>query len=259
MVFAALVLIGGVAATTTHAIASPSDGLASVLSQIKFMGNIDFGHLVEWAKNDGSPPDHPVFQPQKAELDITNLGDADHDAVMSWLRGHGRAKLHDQGASDADIGPIRGDIEAAAATPNPWRSIPLATASIESAPQMGIQILGGFAAVKKDGTGAIVCVSFKNVDPRVASHVVIEFPILADGGAPAGSLVLDRSGEFSPNVDIRSFESLAAWQGGIGPHSQNDGCIGKSLPTAAIPFLQARAAGYHVTAVDYAGAPPAAH
>jgi hypothetical protein len=255
--FAVMMIVAGVVATSSHAFASPSNDLGAVLSQIRFMGNIDFGHLVEWAKHDGSTPSDTTFQPQKTEAAIVDLSYADRDAVMSWLRGDGRAKLHAQGASDGDIGSIRRDIESAPSTPNPWRAIPLAAGSIDQGPQHGIAVLGGFAAVKKDGTGAMICMSFKNIDPRVANHVVIEFPILTAGGGSGGSLILDRSGEFSPNVDIRSYESLAAWQSGSGPRSQADGCIGKSLPVAAIPFLQAQAAGYRVTQVDYVGAPAA--
>jgi hypothetical protein len=251
-VFAAMMIVAGFFALGAHAVASPSSELGAVLSNIRFMGNIDFDRLVDWAKHDGSTPSDTTFQPQKTEAMIVDLSYGDRDAVMSWLRGDGRGKLHAAGASDGDIGSIRKSIEAAPSTPNPWRAIPLAAGSIDQGPQMGIQVLGGFAAVKKDGTGAIVCLSFKNIDPRVAKHVVIEFPIITAGGGDGGSLVLDRSGEFSPNVDIRAFESLANWQSGAGPRSQNDGCIGKSLPTAAIPFLQAQAAGYHVTAVDYA-------
>jgi hypothetical protein len=259
LLFAALLFVAGFFANATHASASPSNDLGSVLSTIRGFLSIDFDNLVSWAKNGNPAPENPVFTLEKTELAIDNLDDADRDAVLSWLRGNGRSKLHDRGASDSDIGPARSSIESstAASTPNPWRAIPLASNSIDSTPQMAIQLLGGFAAVKKDGTGAIVCLSFKNVDPRVANHVVIEFPFLDGGGATTGTLVLDRTGEFSPNIDIRSFESLAAWQGGIGPHSQNDGCIGKSLPTAAIPFLQARAVGYRVTHVDYVGAPAA--
>ena len=243
---AAIVMVASL--TGQHADASPSSGLSSVLSQIRFMGNIDFDSLVNWAKHDAPTPGSATFQPEKAEVDINNLGGSDRDAVLNWLRGNGRGALHNQGASDSEIGPLRGTIDAASATPNPWRSIPLATATLDQAPQSGIQVLGGFAAVKKDGTGAMICLSFKNVDPRVANHVVVEFPILADGGQETGKLVLDRSGQFSPNIDIRSYESLAAWQSGAGPHSQADGCIGKTLPTAAIPFLQARAAGYRTRA-----------
>jgi hypothetical protein len=249
--FAVVLTLAGILVNGTHANASPSSDLGSVLSNIRDFLSIDFDNLVEWAKHDAPVPENPTFSLEKTEAAIDDLDSADRDAVLSWLRGNGRSKLHDRGASDSDIGPIRSSIESAPSTPNPYRSVPLASNSLDTSPQQQIQVLGGFAAVKKDGTGAVVCVSFKNVDPRVAHHVVIDFPFLDGGGAVAGTLTLDRTGEFSPNIDIRSFESLAAWQGGMGPHSQNDGCVVKNLPTAAIPILQARAVGFRITHVDY--------
>jgi hypothetical protein len=249
--FALVVLVVAIVTSATHAGAAPSGELGSVLSSIRDLFSSDFGHLVDWAKHDAPMPENPVFSLEKTEAAIDDLNGDDRDAVLSWLRGNGRSKLHDRGASDADIGPTRGRIESAPATPNPYRSIPLASDSLDAAPQQQLQILGGFAAVKKDGTGAVVCISFKNLDARVAHHVVVDFPVLGEGGAIAGTLTLDRTGEFSPNVDIHSFASLSAWQSGMGPRSQNDGCVVKNLPTAAIPLLQARAVGYKVTRVEY--------
>jgi hypothetical protein len=193
------------------------------------------------------------------------LGDSDRDAVLSWLRGNGRAALHAQGANDSDIGGQRPVDPKPVATPNPWRNIPLATATLEGSTQHGLQIIGGFAAVKKDGKSAIACLSFKNVDPRVATRILFDFPLLGDGGQPLGNLTLDRTGTFSPNIDIHSYESMEQWQGkGVGPvRSFNEGCVQRDLPTAAIPFLQARSIGYSVVRVDYAdgsstAAPPPA-
>ena len=47
---------------------------------------------------------------------------------------------------------------------------------------------------------------------------------------------------------------MAQWQSpnSGGPRgSYAEGCIQRTLPTAALPFLQARATGYHVTHVDF--------
>ncbi len=258
--------VGGAAllATSGRAQADASDALQHVLEQVRFMGGSDFSSLVKWARNGTPKPDDATFQPQKVEVDILNLGDGDRNALLYWLQGKGRSALYAQGASDSEIGPRR-DFEAAAATPSPnaWRNIPLATASLEGGSQGPIQILGGFAAVKRDGTSGIACLSFKNVAPQVANHVLFEFPLLSEYGQELGKIVLDRHGEFSPNVDIVSFNSMAQWQGnGGGPRgSYGAGCIQRDLPTAALPFLQARATGYHVVRVDFADGsswPPAA-
>jgi hypothetical protein len=241
--------------------ASPSGALAAVLSNIRSMLSIDTGSLVKWAKSDAPRPENPVFTLEKTEAAILDLDGPDRDAVLKWLRGDGRSALHDRGASDSDIGPAHSGIDAASAVApavSAWRNVPLASTTIGESTQEQIQILGGFAAVKKDGKGAIVCVSFKNVGPRVAKRVVFEFPFIGETGQTTGTLVLDRSGEFAPNVGIMSFGTLQAWQAGTGPHGQNDGCIGSTLPTAALPFLQAQAVGYHVKQVEYADSPATA-
>ena len=130
----------------------------------------------------------------------------------------------------------------------------MAASSLDGSAQGGIQILGGFTAIKKDGTAANTCVSFKNVDPRVADRVLIEFPLLNPDGQEMGKLVLDRSGEFSPNIDIKSFDSFKQWStpGSVGPTGAFlAGCVRRDLGTAALPLLQAQTSGYRVMRVDY--------
>jgi hypothetical protein len=251
-------MVAAFTVTTGHVRASPSDELGAVLRSIRNMWSSDFKGLVRWAHNGHPAPDGaPVFDPDKTEKAILALDGGDQHAVLTWLEGNGRGDLHSQGASDSDIGPAKPGVDAdspkATPTPNAWRNVPLATGSLDNAPVGQIQILAGFSAIKKDGTSAIACLSFKNLDPRVAKRVVFDFPLLGGDNQELGKLTLDRSGEFSPTVDIRAWESMGAWQTpGGGPKTYNDGCIFKELPTAALPFLQARAASYTVTHVEYA-------
>ena len=154
VIFAAVVLATGFASMRA-ARAAPSDDLGQVLSTMRGLFSNDFGNLIRWARNGAPKPDDPVFQLEKAEAQILDLDSGDRDAVLSWLRGHGRSALYSQGASDSDIGPSRKDLDADAmpkTTPNPWRNIPLASNTLDAAPSGNIQILGGFAAIKKDGT-----------------------------------------------------------------------------------------------------------
>jgi len=144
------------------------------------------------------------------------------------------------------------DVRRSIPTPSAWREIPLASATLDGDVQGQIQILSGFAAVKRDATAAIVCVSFKNLSAMTARRVVFVFPLLDARGNSLGDLTLDRNGEFSNNVAIATYPSFASWQQGtIGPRGYADNCIQKTLPTAAVPLLQAHAASYRVARVEY--------
>jgi hypothetical protein len=229
--------------------------LISVLGQIQGLSAGDFAKLVTWANNGAPAPFQTSTQPEATEANILNLGSNDRRAVFSWLQGNGRTALYAQGAADSDIGPRRPGVDYAVptATPNAWRNLPLASATLDSNVQGGIAILGGFAAAKRDGTTAMACVSFKNTAQKIASRIVFEFPLLDAGGQELGKLTLDRTGEFSPNIDIMTFTSLNDWQNNsVGPRGRLDSCVTRQLGTAAIPILQARAAGYRVMRVEYA-------
>ncbi|HUN29498.1 MAG TPA: hypothetical protein VMV65_06805 [Alphaproteobacteria bacterium] len=246
-----LFVAGSLAPVRVHA---QSDALVSVLTEMQQLSQSDFNTLVSWAKNGTPAPFSNFFQPDKTMSDILALGDKDRQAVLWWLQGNGRSALYARGASDYQIGPRRAPVDQPAATPTPaaWREIPLASATLEGGVQGQIQILGGFAAVKRDGTAAIACVSFKNLAPLTARRVIVEFPLLDAQGNSLGSLTLDRNGEFSSNVSISTYMNFATWQqGGIGPRGYADNCIQKTLPTPAVPLLQARTASYRVMRVEY--------
>jgi hypothetical protein len=241
-------------AAPTVARADASQALQNVLSEMRGLSPGDFDKLVSWSRNGTPAPFGTAWQPEQTENDILNLGDDDRRAVLSWLQGNGRYALYRRGATDDQIGPPRPrvDTPAATPTPDPWRNLPLATGSLNGGVQGGIQVLSGFAAAKRDGTSIIACVSFKNVSQKTAKRVVFDFNLTNENGASVGSLTLDRTGEFSPNIDIMSFSSKSDWQNGtIGPRGRIDNCIQKTLGTAALPILQARIAGYSVTEVDY--------
>ena len=140
----------------------------------------------------------------------------------------------------------------ASPTPNPYREIRLASRSLENKPQGKIALLGGFAAVKRDGNGAVICVSFKNEAAVAATRVVFTFTILDRSGNEAGHLELDRIGTFSPGVDINGWRSLSEWQGGVGHRGFGDNCRVLNSGVAALPLLSAHAVTYEVTKVEYA-------
>jgi hypothetical protein len=255
LLLATICIVAGLFAlsTTRPAIAEASQALQNVLSEMRGLSNSDFQQVTAWARNGAPKPFMSSFQPQRTQADILDLGRDDRDAVLYWLRGSGRAALYGRGATDAMIGsrqPASGPV--ATPTPNPWRELPLASASLDSDVVGQIKILGGFAAAERNGKGAIACISFENLAPKKANNVVFEFPLLSADGAELGKLTLDRRGEFSPNVAIRAFDSMSSWQSGsIGPRGRADNCIQRNLAMAAVPILEARASGYRVVKVTY--------
>jgi hypothetical protein len=145
-----------------------------------------------------------------------------------------------------------GAAPAASPSPNPYREIRLASQRLENTPQGKIALLGGWAAVKRDGHGAIVCVSFKNEAAVAATRVVFAFTIVGRSGNELGKLELDRNGTFSPEIDINGWGSLSEWQGGVGHKGYGDNCKVLNANVAALPLLAAHAVTYEVTHVEYA-------
>ncbi|HEX8805625.1 MAG TPA: hypothetical protein VF741_01705, partial [Candidatus Aquilonibacter sp.] len=253
---AILTLVAGLFLTEPATVHSQSRALVNALSQIQQLSDNDFNSLAGWAQNGAPAPFSTFTALDQAKAAILALGDKDRQAVLLWLQGSGRSALYARGASDYQIGSPRAPADQAATptpspTPGPWREIPLATTTLEGGVQGQIQINKGFAGVKRDGTGAIACVSFTNLSAKTARRVVFEFTLYDAQGNSLGTLTLDRNGEFSSNVLIATYDSFGSWQSGsIGPRGYADNCIQRNLPTAAMPILQARTAGYRVTRVE---------
>lgn len=128
---------------------------------------------------------------------------------------------------------------------------PSATPTLGGRITGNVQVLGGWVAVRRDGRGAHACVSFKNVAPVTATRVLFEFPILDNAGGALESLTLDRRGTFSPNVDIRGWDTLQSWQQGSN-RGYDENCTGANVDVAAFPLMAARLATYRVLRVEYA-------
>lgn len=137
-------------------------------------------------------------------------------------------------------------------TPNPYRQLDFASPTLSAQPQGRIAVTGGWAAVKRDGKGAVVCLSFKNEASVAATRVAFEFSITDRSGANVADLELDRKGTFSPGVAIEGWQSLSDWQGGVGHRGYGENCKTYSSGVAAFPLLSARYVTYHVRAVEYA-------
>jgi hypothetical protein len=137
-------------------------------------------------------------------------------------------------------------------TPNPYRAIELASPTLDRATQGEIEILGGWAAVKRDGKGAVVCISFKNEAAVAVTQVVFEFTLIGRSGETLGKLDLDRRGTFSPGVAIDGWRSLSDWQSGLGHRGYNDNCKTIERAMAAVPLLSVRSMAYRITRVESA-------
>jgi hypothetical protein len=137
-------------------------------------------------------------------------------------------------------------------TPNPYRSLTFASPTLETEAEYGVDVTRGFAAVKRDGTAIVACISFKNVTNKPMRRVQFEFPILGRNGGDLGTMQLDRSGEFAPNVGIEGWHDLGDWQGGMGHRGYNDNCAQLKKNVAAAPLLRASSVSYKIVRVDFA-------
>ncbi|MEO7201841.1 MAG: hypothetical protein ABI431_03915 [Candidatus Tumulicola sp.] len=136
-------------------------------------------------------------------------------------------------------------------TPNPYRSITFASPTLDKETEYGVDVTRGFAAVKRDGTAIVACISFKNVTDKTMSRVQFEFSISGRNGGDLGTMQLDRTGEFSPNVGIEGWHDLSDWQGGMGHRGYNDNCAQLKKNFAAAPLLRAAGVSYKVVRVDF--------
>lgn len=235
------------------AAAGPSSSLSSALGTLKSLSDTQFERVLYWARNGAVRPSVPMTPEQRAETQVDDLGSADRSAVLGWLRGGGRTALYDRGAADGDIGPRRPvSMTASSPTPDPYRALDFASATLGNEPAGHIDVYRGFAAAKRDGKAAIVCVSFKNTAARVARRVIFDFSVLGAQGRELGTMHLDRRGEFSPGIDINGWSTLSDWQGGLGHRGYGDNCSLLQQSVAATPLLHAKSVSYRITRVEYA-------
>ena len=239
-------------AAVRPAAAAPSAALSNVLGTLRSLSDQQFERVMYWAKSGAARPFGQATPEQRAQTQVADLGSADRNAVLRFLQGDGRSALYDRGASDGDIGSRRPqNMTPSSPSPSPYRTLDFASATLGNVAAGHIDVLGGFAAAKRDGKSAVVCVSFKNISARVARRVVFDFPILGSQGRELGTMQLDRRGEFSPGVGINGWTTLSDWQGGLGHRGYNDNCTVLAQGIASSPILHAKSVSYRVTRVEY--------
>jgi hypothetical protein len=235
---------------------SASFHLSSTLRAMRSLSDSAFASLVYWARSGGSTAKagDPAFS---VEFDLSDsrvlMDKADKEAILVFLRGGGRSALYARGATDSEIGTRNPESVPPRPTPspNPYRSLEFGSPTIGGATDGNVTVLGGWAAVRRDGRGARACISFKNTDSRTATRVLFQFPISDKAGAVLAELELDRRGTFSPGIDIRGWDSLEAWQSGQ-HRGYDENCTSVSTGMAALPLLAARIATYRILRVEYA-------
>jgi hypothetical protein len=249
-------LVAALAVSQPAAPARADSPLYQALTSLRALSNTSFAHVVSWARQ-GSPTVWvPVQDYQQAEAGIAALPGSDRNAILQWLRGNGRGALYALGVTDNYIGPQRpgADYPSATPTPDPYRQLQFATDSLSgSGGSPGdIQILGGFAAARRDGTSILACVSFQNNAPKTATMVQFSFPIKDANGNTVATLLMDRKGTFSSGIGIHTWQSYADWKN-QSHRGYEQNCVHRNTGgVAAMPILEARFATYAVTRVEYA-------
>lgn len=256
-VLAMLVLLAALPASAQYRpIASAR--LVNALATLRHLDSGSFQQVRWWAPN---PQDPGITVPDwnNAEHQIMQLERHDRDAVLSWLTGHGRQALYNRGATDAMIGPRRPSIDGGSspATPSPlalYRTLQLTSDTLRGStpPPSGINVTSGFALVAKDGTKAIICLSFTNVGAAAASAIHFTFPLTNAQGDTLGAIDFNRTGLFSPNVAINGPAGPQAYfDPGLSNRGAFSNCVTSNQGTAALPLLQTRYVAYKVAGVTY--------
>lgn len=238
--------------THAAAVATPDAALVSVLNEMRTLSDNEFRKLFRWANSDPLyPPVSPPSQPDQTEEDILALPKLDKRAVLAWLQGKGRSELYARGATDDQIGHMYRLLSPApSAPPNAWRALPIARGAYSRELQGNTEILGSFVAVSGDGTGAVACVTFKNLARSPATRVMVDFLFFSADGQRLGDLMLDRRGQFPQNATIQGYGTLSELQSETDPRTDN--CVQEQLTSPALPYLQARLAGFVVVRAEYA-------
>jgi hypothetical protein len=109
---------------------------------------------------------------------------------------------------------------AATPTPKPYRYLDF-TSIDAPAP---VYYVGGWTAVMNNGSAVYACVSFKNMSSVTATQIHFSFLVMNSRKQVVDTARLDRKGEFSPNIEIIGWGSLADWSAGQGHRGYYDNC-----------------------------------
>jgi len=114
--------------------------------------------------------------------------------------------------------------------------------------------ISSFTAIWDDGTSGLSCITFKNTSSVTATRVVFNWPLGRNTEDTEDEGTLDRRGEFSPNVEIQGWHSVAERDSGQGHRDYSENCVrwrpDNAAQARAYPYL--RRYGISVKRVEYA-------
>lgn len=87
-----------------------------------------------------------------------------------------------------------------------------------------IVYLGPWTAISNDGTEAYTCFSFKNTSSVTATRILFDLELLDEDSHVVAESDVDRTGTFSPNVEIRGWQNLREWASTQGHHDFGKNC-----------------------------------
>jgi hypothetical protein len=138
---------------------------------------------------------------------------------------------------------------------NGWTYYPTVSARLNQPPDgSDIEVLRGFGAVPDSGSEIAVCVAFRNIGKKVATRIDFLYTLTAADGAQLGDLTFVRSGTFSPNIAIDTFQfgTFANPRSGYYLAAHADNCTRHRTKTEPFFNPAMHVIFYRVTRVDYA-------
>lgn len=130
----------------------------------------------------------------------------------------------------------------------PWNGL-LFAASTLGGNGSGIAVTRGFAAVRKDGTEGLACISFANNTQKVASEIDVDIEILDTLGFIRRVAPLRLSGSFAPGAEVGGPANVQD------VNSARANCVidgENKLANSTDPFSGAQAVVYSVRRVQFA-------
>lgn len=98
-----LFFVSAILALSAYAVADsqPAPGLVEVLQGLR---EVNTSFIVAWSAA-ARAPSNPADKVSALKVEILRLDPQDREALLFWLRSHGRDALHQRGITDAQIGP----------------------------------------------------------------------------------------------------------------------------------------------------------